>query len=63
MLNKQRDTSKIINQYSLVNSLAPSGLRVLRAASPPAGAGGYSPWNPSDSDMCSPKHSEGVICE
>ncbi len=48
MLNEQRDTSKIINQYSLLKSRAPSGLRVLSGASPPAGAGGYSPWNPSD---------------
>ena len=40
---------------------APAGLRVLSGASPPAGAGGYSPWNPSDSGMCSPNHSVEVL--
>ena len=45
----------LINSYSSMY-YAPAGLRYQSGASPPAGAGGYSPWNPSDSDVGHPQN-------
>ena len=53
--HKKIDESMLINSY-LSMYYAPAGLRYQSGASPPVGAGDYSPWNPSDSDVGHPQN-------